>query len=114
MVYIYILKHMDAFLNRLTVWNEERNKDLKINRGIIHLADLKDCKRIQLERKWLRRLLAPLFQEVAHREMVIRYLGMGAIYLTPQTKDILERRNRVQYPWRFGQSMPDQNDKKEE
>ncbi len=100
-------------MNRLTAWNEERNKDLKINRGVTHLTDLKDCKRAQLERKWLRRLLAPLFQEVGHREIVIRYLGMGAIYLTPQAKGIMEKRYKARYPWRVEQPVPDQNDKEE-
>ena len=104
---------MDAFLNRLTVWNEERNKDLKINRGVAHLADLKNCKRVQLERKWLRRLLAPLFQEVAHSEMVIRYLGMGGVYLTPQAKGIIERRYKAQFPWRIRQPVAYQNDEEE-
>ena len=88
---------MEAFLNRLTVWNEEREKDKAISRGIAHLIDIKECKCIQLERKWLRRLLAPLFQEVAHRDMVMRYLGMGAIYLTPQAKGILELRQRMRF-----------------
>ena len=88
---------MEAFLNRLTVWNEERKKDKAISRGKAHLIDIKECKRIQLERKWLRRLLSPLFQEVAHREMVLRYLGMGTIYLTPQAKGIFERRQRVRF-----------------
>ena len=89
---------MDAFLNRLTTWNEERNKAKYVVKAKTHIYHVKECKRIQLERRWLRRLVNQLLPEPAHTEMVIRYLGMGAIYLTPQAKGILElRQRRIHY-----------------
>ena len=102
---IEILRNMDSFMDRLTAWNGARCKDPNIFRGATHLTDLKDCKRAQLERKWLRRLLSHLFQEVGHSEMVMRYLGMGAIYLTPQAKGILEQRRKTEFYWRVGKPV---------
>ena len=77
---------MDALKSRLILWTGRRNKNPFQIRGNAHIRYIKECRRVQLERKLVRRLLRPLFLEESHVNWVIRYLGMGTIYFTQYAK----------------------------
>jgi len=77
---------MDSLRSRLAMWTATRNKGPFVMRGNGHIRHTKECRRAQIERKLVRRLLRPLFPEDVHVGWVLCYLGMGAVRFTEKRR----------------------------